>query len=220
MGRFLATSALLGCSLLLLAGGANASITTYTNRASFLAALQAGYFEDNFTGVAFGGIQGTSNSRSGNGYSVAYSASVSTLFSAVGAMSVNSVSANLIATVSSSPTSVYAFGADFFFTNSSGNFNSFSGFNPIPVGTAVNGVDPSSVLSSGSNTLTNFYGWISTTPLTSVTMTSGALSPQGHWATMDNVVVGQAALVSSSAPEPTTLALLGLGVVALVRRRR
>lgn len=219
MRLLLTTSALLGGALLFLAGGANAALTTYTDRTTFLAALQAGYFEDTFAGVGFGGIQGASSVRSGSGYSVTYSASSGTLFSAVGAMGPNTATASLIATVSGSPTSVYAFGADFFFTDFSGNFNSFSSFNPVPVGTAVNGVDPSSVLSSGSNTVSNFYGWISTTPLTSVTMSAGSLSPITHWAAMDNVIVGQAATVSA-APEPTTLALLGIGALALVRRRR
>ena len=218
MRLLLAKIVLLGCSLIQLIAGAHASITTYTNRGAFLAALQPGYFDDAFTGVSFGGIQGGSSTRSGNGYSVTYSASTSTLFSPVGAIGPNTVTADLIATVSGSPTTIYAFGADFFFTDSTGDFQSFSGFNPIPAGTAVNGIDPSSVLSSGTNSLTNFYGWISTTPLTSVTMAGGSLIPDGHWAAMDNVVVGQ--LASTSAPEPTTLALLGLGAVALVRRRK
>ena len=211
----LAALALLG--LAALPQTAQATITTYTDRASFLAALQPGFFNDDFAGVTFGGIQGPSATRSGNGFSVTYTAPPGGLFSAPGAMSTGTGPHNLVATVSSSPTAVFAFGADFYLTDVAGTFQAFPGNSVTAF--ASNGVDPDSPLSQLTNALTNFFGWISTTPLVSVTANAGGTSPT-RFNTMDNVVVGVAAS-SSSAPEPGTLALLALGIVGgVVARRR
>ncbi|WP_395094600.1 PEP-CTERM sorting domain-containing protein [Armatimonas sp.] len=211
----LAALTLLG--LAALPQAAQATITTFTNRASFLAALQPGFFNDDFAGVTNGGIQGASATRSGNGFSVTYTAPPSGLFSIAGAMSTNDATNNLVATVSSSPAQVFAFGADFFLTDSGGNFQPFVG-NSVSA-FASNGVDADSPLAAGVNSVTNFFGWISTTPLVSVTANAGGLTPN-RWNTMDNVVVGVAA--SSAAPEPGTLALLTLGIaggIAIKRRK-
>ena len=206
-------------SLVALPQAAQATITTYTNRASFLAALQPGFFNDGFAGVTSGGIAGASATRSGNGFSVTYTAPPDGLFSISGAMSTNTAADNLVATVSSSPAQVFAFGADFFLTDINGNFQAFAG-NSVSA-FASNGVDADSALSVPVNSLSNFFGWISTTPLVSVTSNGGnGVTNPFRWNTMDNVVVGVAA--SGAAPEPGTLALLALGIaggIAIKRRK-
>ena len=200
--------ALLGLLSVFSTGTAQASIITYTDRAAFLSQLQPGYFEDTMSDVTNGGIIAPSATRSGNGYSVTYTAPTNGLYSATGAMSTIAASDNLIASLSANG---YAVGGYFYLSDIDGNFQPFTGFNISAV--AANGIDPNSSLSAV-NSATNFFGWISTTPITSVTVNAGGATPF-RWNTVTDVIVG------ASVPEPGTLALLLLGsAIGFANRRK
>ena len=209
----LSITTLLGLSAVLLANTASAAITTYTDKATFLSMLQPGYFEDAFNDVTNGGITGVSSIRSGGGYSVTYTAPPGGLFSTDGAMSTNNAANNLIATMGGA--NIYAVGGNFFLTDINGIFQTFAGNNISAF--ASNGIDANATLSAlnSANGISTFFGWISTTPITSITVNAGGSSPS-RWNTLDNFIVGSAAPL----PEPTTLTLLILGGAAFVRRRK
>ncbi|MFZ4702292.1 MAG: PEP-CTERM sorting domain-containing protein [Candidatus Methylumidiphilus sp.] len=204
--------ALLGLLSVLSTGTAQASIITYTNRATFLGLLQPGYYEDTMSDVTRGSISGASTTRSGNGYSVTYTAPSGGLYSATGAMSTNNATNNLIA--SSLSANSYAVGGYFYLVDFDGAYQAFTGNNISAV--AANGIDPNSSLSAV-NSATNFFGWISTTPITSVTVNAGGSTPS-RYNTMTDVIVGASS--TSSVPEPGTLALLLLGgAIGFAKRR-
>ncbi|MCX7109615.1 MAG: PEP-CTERM sorting domain-containing protein [Proteobacteria bacterium] len=204
--------ALLGLLSVLSTGTAQASIITYTNRATFLGLLQPGYYEDTMSDVTSGSILGASSTtRSGNGYSVTYTAPTNGLYSITGSMSTMNASDNLVATLSANS---YAVGGYFYLVDFDGAYQAFTGNNISAV--AANGVDPNSSLSA-TNSATNFFGWISTTPITSVTINAGGVVPD-RWNTVTDVIVGAGSL--SSVPEPGTLALLLLGSAIGFAKRR
>ena len=116
-------------------------------------------------------------------------------------MSNNAASSNLIASLSANS---YAVGGHFYLSNDFGNYEDFPGLNISAV--AANGIDPNSSLSAV-NSATNFFGWISTTPITSVTVSGGG-DPL-RYNTVTDVIVGAGS--TSSIPEPGTLSLLLLG---------
>jgi len=109
----------------------------------------------------------------------------------------------------------YAVGGYFYLVDFDGAYQAFTGNNISAV--AVNGIDPNSSLSAV-NSATNFFGWISTTPITSVTVNAGGSTPS-RYNTMTDVIVGASS--TSSVPEPGTLALLLLGsVIGFAKRRK
>ena len=163
--------ALLGLMAVFSTGTTQASIVTYTNRATFIGLLQPGYYEDTFSGVGFGSIQGASTTRSGNGFSVTYTAPTGGLYSIPAAITTSLETNNLIASLSANS---YAVGGYFYLSNKDGDYLPFPGFNISAV--AANGIDPNSPLSAVNST-TNFFGWISTTPITSVTVSGGGTPP-------------------------------------------
>ena len=195
---------------------ASAEVISFTNRTAFVNALAPGYFEDTFSDVTNGGITGASNTRSGNGFSVTYSASPNGLFSATGAMSTAVTTDNLLATMGSAP--VYAAGGYFYLTDLPGDYQAFPGAKVSAF--ASNGSDPISTLESNVNSLTNFFGWISSTPLVSITMNSGGTSPD-RWNTIDDFIVGDRAAVPEIDPAGmgSVLALV-TGALGLLERRR
>ena len=200
--------ALLGLTAVLSIGTAQADIMVYTNRAAFLSQLQPGYFEDTMSDLTNGGFRAYSATRSGNGYSVTYTASSDDVRSVSAGMSTVFSDDNLIASLSANS---YAVGGYFYLTDSDGNYQAFTGFNISAV--AANGIDPNSSLSAV-NSATNFFGWISTTPITSVTVNAGGFPP-GRWTTVTDVIVG------ASVPEPGTLALMLLGsAIGFAKRRK
>jgi len=198
---------LLGLAAALSAGTAHATITTYTDQATFLSLLQPGYFEDTFFDVTYAGIQGASATRTGGGFSVTYTAPTNGLWSVTGAMSTNYHLDDLVVILGSN---IYAVGGYFYLTDLDGDFQPFAG-NSVSA-FASNGIDPDATLSVTANSATNFFGWISTTPILTVTEISGGESPL-RWNTLDDFIVGAAV------PEPGTLALLALGGAGLFRRR-
>ena len=211
----LALVSLLGVTAAFSAGNAHATLVTYTDRTTFLSLLQPGYLEDAFNDVTNGGIQGASSTRSGGGFSVTYTAPTGGLYSATGAMSTNLAANNLVVTMGGS--NIYAVGGYFYLTDINGNFQAFTGHNISAF--AANSIDRNAPLSAV-NAFTNFFVWISSTPITSVTVNAGSATAPIRWNTLDNFIVGAPAPVLAPVPEPGILALLALGGAALVRRRQ
>jgi len=193
------------------ANPSHALILTYTNQTSFLNALNgATIFQDPFDNVTYGSSPPLT--RTGNGLSVTYSAPTQGLFNVTGGISTNSNSDNLLASLGSG---IFAAGGNFYLTNINGIFQPFPGQTISAF--ATNGIDPNSSLSATTNSTSNFFGWISTTPLTTVVVsTSGGFSPS-RYNTIDNFIVATA----PSTPVPGPPALAGiLGALAWSRRLR
>jgi hypothetical protein len=187
-----------------------AAIVTYTNQASFLNALNgATIFQDPFNDIV-SGYMSLPLTRTGNGLSVTYTAPPDGLYNPTGAVSTNTTTDNLIATLGSG---IFAAGGNFYMTDGNGDFQPFTG--KTTSANASNGIDPISTLSASINSTSTFFGWISTTPITVVTSTSGADNPF-RWNTIDNFIVATA-----PAPVPGPLPLFGaLGALGWSRRLR
>jgi hypothetical protein len=188
----------------------HALILTYTNQTTFLNALNgATIFQDPFNDIMNGSATST---RTGNGLNVTYSSPPDGLYNLTGAISTNTPTNNLLASLGSG---IFAAGGNFYLTDTSGNVLSFVGQTISAF--ATNGIDPNSSLSATTNSTSNFFGWISTIPLTVVTSTSGGINP-GRFDTIDNFIVATA---TAPAPVPGPPALAGiLGALAWSRRLR
>ena len=202
----------LGIVAVLMTQNSYATITTYTDRTTFINQLQAGYFIDDFSNLGFGSLQTSSTVRSGNGFSVTYSAPPEGLYSVTNAISTNTAANNLVATFGSG---IYAAGGYFYFSDINGNPESFPGFNVSAF--ANNGIDPNAILSSTASQ-NNFFGWISDTPLLSLAVTGGGTTPN-RWNTLDDLIVGIGS-PTNNVPEPNIIALLSLAVISVFVRRK
>ena len=98
---------------------------------------------------------------------------------------------------------VFAFAADFATTRPPGG----------PVTITIDGIY--FVLPTSAVFELTFYGFISTTPFTSVSLVTEA-----EFIILDNVTLANAAAGPAPVPEPASIALLGLGLAALAWRRR
>ncbi|MCX5953150.1 MAG: hypothetical protein NTZ40_06580 [Cyanobacteria bacterium] len=205
---------LLPASTLVLIGAfwatpSHALILTYTNQTIFLNALNgATIFQDHFNDITSGSSPPLT--RTGNDLNVTYSAPFG-LWNTTGAISTDNSENNLLASLGSG---IFAAGGNFYLTDGNGNFQSFPGQTISAL--ATNGIDPNSSLSATANSTSNFFGWISTTPLTVLTSTSGGIFPN-RWNTIDNFIV------ATAPPTPVTgpPALAGiLGALAWSRRLR
>jgi len=186
-----------------------ALILTYTNQTTFLNALNgATIFQDPFNDITSG--FSLPLTRTGNGLNVTYSAPPQGLYNLTGAISTNSPADNLLASLGSG---IFAAGGNFYLTDASGNVLSFVGQTISAF--ATNGIDSISSLSATTNSTGNFFGWISTIPLTVVTSTSGGNNPD-RFNTIDNFIVATA---PAPVPGPPTLAGI-LGSLAWSRRLR
>jgi hypothetical protein len=192
------------------ANPSHALILTYTNQTSFLNALNgATIFQDPFDNITNGSSPPLT--RAGNGLNVTYSAPTQGLFNVTGGISTNRNSDNLLASLGSG---IFAAGGNFYLTDINGTVQPFPGQTISAF--ATNGIDPNSSLSATTNSTSNFFGWISTTPLTVVVSTSGGTNPN-RWNTIDNFIVATA----PSTPVPGPPALAGiLGALAWSRRLR
>lgn len=207
-------TSLLSLALASLASEVSAVVITFTDRTAFLNALVPGYFEDTFSDVTNGGIFGNVSVRSGNGFAVSYSAPSYGLYSVTGGMSTNVSTNDLIARFTGDL--VYAAGGYFYLSDINGDYQSFPG-NGVSA-FADNGIDPVSMLVASENSPTNFFGWVSSEPLLSITMNSGGTSPD-RWNTLDDFIVGAAVPEIGPAGMGSVLALV-TGVLGLLERRR
>jgi hypothetical protein len=194
----------------------HAVIVTYTDQTSFLNALNgATNFQDTFGDISIGA--NNSAVRTGNGFTVTYTAPPDGLYNSVGSVSTATNFDNLIATFGPG---IFAAGGNFYLTDLNGNFQAFTG--QTIRADASNGIDPTSILTVSTNSTSTFFGWISTTPLTGVSLNSGGAAPD-RWNTIDNFIVATA--TSSPAPAPAAapgpLPLFGaLGALAWSRKLR
>lgn len=105
----------------------------------------------------------------------------------------------------------------------------FSGTPVTAFGARVANTDPSETYISGNATLylsngeqftisqgaeSGFIGWIGSSPIAWAKIGTTS-SESDNWAEVDRVITGQ----TSPVPEPATIAALGLGAIALIRRR-
>lgn len=200
---------------------ARAQVTTYTNQASFVSALAPGYYLETFNGFtspstptspqAFAGGVGNAfqYTVSDNDTNLHVTSQISNGFIAISSLDTDSNTLIITFTLPN----VTAVGGTFFLTTLGGN--AATGVNPV-LATLSSG-QTISLTSTASYGTEPFGGFTSAVPIASLTLTANETN---RFVTMDNLYVGVAATV----PEPSTLALAGLGVGGIaalgVRRRR
>ena len=189
-------------ALLFLAQAPLASAGVYTTEASFLTQLQPGYYLEDFNGYKYGNpLDGNQTSQTYgpvNGYSWTASAP-NGLFSNPGALSTNNAIDLLTITFTGDP--VTALGGIFASTDANGNV-----IQQLVTITLSDGT-------TASLTGSDFRGFTSAAPITFLTI-DAIDQPSSNWPQLDHFYVG------SAIPEPTSLALLGLGSLLLAPWRR
>lgn len=214
------TSPLLSLALTLLGTGSlRAAVTEYTDRAAFLAALPAGYFSTDFSGLTGGDQGATSLAFSGGSPAVNLTiASRNAANTGPGDFLYLSELGDVDAALGNTTTvtdqlwlsapGLYAIGGDWFLSDFEENY--FAG----SVNLAFSGSDTFTVTSV--SLADSFRGYISDAPLTGLLVSAaGGIPATDRWVTVDN-------LAAAAVPEPAgaVMAVLGLGVVAGTRRRR
>lgn len=197
------------------AGAAQANITVYTTEASFLAAI-SNFATDSFDDLPIGSTNLESSSISRTAGSISYTASVgadSTLWTGGTATDVwlTTNAAADVVTFDNFSSGVYAAGGYIFGSDISGLF------------LRRGSVTVTATDASGTTTVTkrfakedNFFGFVSDSSLSSVTVSATSGRRAAVWPTIDNLTL------AAAVPEPETYALLlsGLAVVGFIARRR
>ena len=192
------------------AGQVYAGFVTYTDRTLYMAAL-ASSSTDNFDDLLLGG-QASPITRAVGSYGYQLATPGAGGFFNIGTaadvwVSTNAVSASIDFTISGGgPTAIGGF---FFVTGFAGA--------PISgtISASINGGLFTQSVTTGS--ATNFFGWVSTdgTQISSLSVSSsGFTSGSSRYPTANDLIFGQANVSDVSAvPEPTSLALFGIGAV-------
>lgn len=194
-----------------LASGAQADIGFYTDQTAFLAAVSQP-MTDTFNDLSFD-LLPSGVIRSAGGYSYEISAGPSDGgFYAAGSPSdpwlAPTVATDVMRFSQFSP-GVYAFGGNFFGSDVYGVLD--PGRTVVLTASAGSQTENVTLLDATSS---SFLGFISSTPLTSITVASQDETGQVYWATANNVVL--------AVPEPGTYAMLvaGLTLMSLAGQRR
>lgn len=177
--------------------------TNYYNEPSFLAALAGPYYVEDFVGYTYGApLDGTQTSQAYgpvNGF--AYNAlCAGGLWSNESALSTNSAFDTIMLEFTGAP--VTAVGGNLMVTDINGNIIS---------GDVIITLEDGSQQVLTDQTANSFFGFSTTMPIASVEFTADGTV--NSWVQLDHLYVGQI-------PEPASLALLALGGLAAIRRRR
>lgn len=200
--------------LCMAASAAHADVTVYTDRTAFLAAITLPG-TDTYNDLS-GALTPSPLMRTAGSYGYRASAGPVSVFYPAGTASdrwLATDAASDAITFSNFSTGVRAFGGNFFGSDISGAFSP----GHTVVLTATDGTTTRTVNLANSTT-TSFLGFISTNPLTSVTLRPDGLPGSVYWATANNVTLGMV----SAVPEPATYGMLmaGLGLFGFMARRR
>ena len=202
-------------AMLLVAGAASGATVIYTSEAAFTAAIDAGYYLEEFSAYAtWAPVASPIHLGPNNGWQYDVSASWGSLWGLStgggggGAVSTGWLDPDL--TIMPTGTQeVKAIGGWFFATDWNGNLVAATIHIALSDGTVEEYTSSASAY--------DFRGFTSTVPITSLSISVPG-NPHtdqidGAYPTLDHVYVGT--------PEPATLALMGLGgAAALLRRRR
>jgi hypothetical protein len=192
---------------------ASAQVTTYTNQATFLAALNAGFYTENFQSLSITGTTlGPLNFSSG-GFTYAANTTTGNLFFGAGTPADHWLSTNTATdtvTITFSSGNVTAVGGFFFTSDIAG---------AATAGGVTVGTNQTALQNLLATTPTTFLGFTSPTPFTSLTLS--AIQATTVWPTANDFIVGTVAAI----PEPTTWALMGIagicvGVGGIYQRRK
>ena len=178
--------------------------TVYTDLASFMANVAPGSYSENFAGVPTGAVPSL-NFGPVNGFAYTVGTqpgAVSGLFNDPGIVSTDNATDSLFITFTGA--AVTAVGGNFWASDLS--------FFPTGTDITINLSDGTNV-SYTSTGPSDFRGFIANVAITSIQIDAPDV-PGNAWATMDNLVVGNAI------PAPGAAAVLGLAGIAGLRRRR
>ncbi|MBK4735941.1 PEP-CTERM sorting domain-containing protein [Noviherbaspirillum pedocola] len=199
-------------SLTAIGSSAHASIIVYTTQSSFMSAISAPA-TDTFAGFTVQDVTSSPITRNVGNYR--YTASATGDFFGEGTSSnpwLSTQNAGDTITFNSFTGAVSAIGGNFFDTNYYGS--------PILGNIILTATDSSgSVTQTIINAATDSYmGFVSSNTLKSLTVTP-ASSGAEVWATVDNLTLAKKG-PSSNVPEPTSVALMGLGIAGLALASR
>lgn len=200
---------IVGTSIVLASLPAQAAVITYTDRAAFLAALSSSS-TDNYNDL--NGFYASPLSRTITGYTYDAAATDGLYIDNVNGSQTLSTNFSVPLTLAFTAGAPTAVGGYFFNTDAS-----FNVFNRVITVTANPGASAQSVVTGSA---TNFFGWLddSGTPFTSLVIEPGVGSP-ATYATVDDLVLGQAGPASVPGPLPLMGAATAFGFSRRLRSR-